>query len=156
MLRGQAGLPASGRRWDGARREPWAPGVEHWGRERGSLCLGLGSTQLCLMWEMWRGAGGGIGNLNQLELSHCVYTSCRWQPDSVLYLGLVLCRSFLPLPRWWQHSDKIQDPGWFLASLPEQVAFCFYFLLRCKASLPLRCKQEGLLPFLAEIKAFAS
>ena len=41
------------------RGEPWAPGVEHWGRERGSLCLRLGSPQLCLMWETGRGAGGG-------------------------------------------------------------------------------------------------
>lgn len=120
--RGQAGLPASGRRWEGAR---WAVGSGGGalGPWAGQPLFGAGITSTLPDVGDGEGCGGGTGNLSRLELSHCVYTSCRWQPDSVLYLGLVLCRSFLPLPRWWQHSDKIKIQDGFLPLFQSRWLF---------------------------------
>ena len=110
----------------------------------------------CERWGgMWdSGGAGGTGNLSPLELSHYVYISCPWQPNSVLYLGLVLCRSFLPFSHWWQNSDKTQNPEWFLVSLPEQVDFCLYFFLRCSGFLSP--PRRVCCPSLQRFKAFAS
>ena len=75
-------------------------GAQGWWEGQPLLQAGLTSTLADVRGGEGCGTavGEGTGNLSLLELSHYVYTSCPWQPNSVLYLGLVLYRSFfLPL-----------------------------------------------------------
>lgn len=76
-----------------------------------------------------------FGRPTQLGLGGEAFSICL----HILPVALVLCRSFLPFPKW----------QFFLLSSRN-----FYSFLKCNQSLPLPCRQEGLPPLPTMIEGF--